>query len=193
MYSLPFEMTEKIRCFGNNNPVYAKYHDEEWGIPVHDDRHLFEMLILEGAQAGLSWETVLMKRDEYRKVFHNFDIKKVAQMSDAELEKALLNPGIIRNRLKVYSARRNARCVLEIIEEHGSLNEYLWSFVHNVSVINRPKDFSEVPVSTPESDALAKALKKKGLNFVGSTILYAFMQAVGMVDDHIESCWKCVQ
>ena len=183
-------MSQKPRCFGNNNPTYAKYHDEEWGIPVHDDRHLFEMLILEGAQAGLSWETILMKRDEYRNVFHNFNIEKVAHMSDDELETILTNPGVIRNRLKVYSTRTNAQVALEIIKEHGSLDHYLWSFVGHTPIINHPTSFEEVPITTTQSDLLSKDLKKRGMKFVGSTIIYAYMQAIGMVNDHTQQCWK---
>ena len=182
----------KIRCFGNKpgQDFYADYHDNEWGIPVHDDRKLFEMLILEGAQAGLSWETVLRKRDGYRHAFHNFDAAKVAAMADVELEALRANKAIIRNKLKIFSARKNARVFLGIQEEYGSFDSFLWHFVDgkpNVGVWHSLKD---VPVTTPESDALSKALKKRGMSFVGSTIMYAYMQAVGMVNDHVEACWK---
>ena len=180
------------RCFGNGvgKEFYAAYHDEEWGVPVHDDRTLFEMLILEGAQAGLSWETVLRKREGYRAAFYHFDVGKVAQMTDAELEAQRQNPDIIRNRLKIYGTRQNARIFLKIQEEFGSIDSYLWRFVDGEPIINHSKDFEEVPVSTPISDALSKDLKKRGMTFVGTTIMYAYMQAVGLVDDHLESCWK---
>ncbi|MBS0625096.1 MAG: DNA-3-methyladenine glycosylase I [Verrucomicrobia bacterium] len=180
------------RCFGNGpgKEFYAEYHDKEWGIPNHDDRHLFEMIVLEGAQAGLSWETVLKKRDEYRKVFHNFDPKKVAAFTDDELEKILLNPGIIRNRRKVFSARDNARAFLEIQKEFGSFDRYVWGFVQNRSIKNHWKEFKELPCRSEESDALSKDLKKRGMNFVGTKIIYSFMQAVGMVIDHPKDCWR---
>jgi len=183
-------MDDRPRCFGQGNPLYAQYHDEEWGIPVHDDRHLFEMLILEGAQAGLSWETVLKKREGYRRVFHGFDVDKVAQMTDAELEALREDPSIIRNRLKIYAARRNARVFQTIQAEFGSFDAYAWAFVGGEPIINNWQKFEEVPVTTPESDAFSKALKKRGMTFVGSTIMYAYMQAVGMVDDHLTTCWK---
>ncbi len=178
------------RCFGNkpNQEIYAKYHDEEWGMPSHDDRHLFEMLILEGAQAGLSWETILKRREGYREAFHDFDPQKVSVMSDQELEALRQNPAIIRNRLKIYSTRQNARVFLQIQKEFGSFEAYLWAFVQNTPIKNHWKNFSEVPAKTSESDALSKDLKKLGMNFVGSTIIYAFMQAVGMVDDHLITC-----
>ncbi len=178
------------RCFGNkpNQTLYAKYHDEEWGIPSHDDRHLFEMLILEGAQAGLSWETILKRREGYRKAFHHFDPKKVSLMTDQELDTLLDNPEIIRNRLKIYSARQNARVFLEIQKEFTSFDAYLWGFVQNTPIRNDWESFSEIPAKTQESDALSKDLKKRGMNFVGSTIMYAFMQAVGLVDDHLTTC-----
>ena len=178
------------RCFGNGEgkKFYANYHDEEWGIPVHEDRHLFEMLILEGAQAGLSWETVLKKREGYRRLFHHFDPSAVAKMSDEELEKLLLDPSIIRNRLKVFGARKNARVFLEIQEEFGCFDHYLWRFVDGKPLVNRWKTWEEVPAKTLESDLLSKDLKKRGMTFVGSTIMYAFMQAVGMVNDHLANC-----
>ncbi len=180
----------KTRCFGNkpNQALYAQYHDKEWGVPSHDDRHLFEMLILEGAQAGLSWETILKRRKGYRRAFHYFDPKKVSTMTDQELDSLLLNPEIIRNRLKIYSARQNARIFLEIQKEFGSFDAYLWGFVQNNPIQNHWQSFSEVPAKIKESDALSKDLKKRGMNFVGSTIMYAFMQAVGMVNDHLVSC-----
>ena len=181
----------KIRCFGGKpgQEFYAAYHDREWGVPVHDDRRLFEMLILEGAQAGLSWETVLKKRDGYRKAFYNFDVQRVARMTDAQLARLRDNPGIIRNRLKIEAARRNARVFLEIQKEFDSFSDYLWRFVGGQPIDKRRQRPQEIPVTTPESDALAKDLKKRGMTFVGSTIIYAYMQAVGLVNDHLESCW----
>jgi len=181
------------RCFGDGpgKEFYAEYHDKEWGKPVYEDRHLFEMLVLEGAQAGLSWETILKRRSEYRRVFHHFDPVKVAKMSDEELNQLLQNPGIIRNRLKVYSARKNALVFLEIQKEFGSFSNYVWKFVDHKPIDRRKKSLKEIPVSTPISDALSKDLKKRGMSFVGSTIMYAFMQAVGLVDDHLIDCPSC--
>jgi len=181
----------KMRCFGGEpgKELYAKYHDHEWGIPNHDDRHLFEMLILEGAQAGLSWETILKRREGYRKAFHHFDPVRVAKMSDPDLEELRKNPEIIRNRLKIYSARQNARVFLQIQKEFGSFDIYLWGFVKGEAIVNHWKHLREAPTKTPESDALSKDLKKRGMSFVGSTIMYAYMQAVGLVDDHIATCW----
>ncbi|HET9032951.1 MAG TPA: DNA-3-methyladenine glycosylase I [Dokdonella sp.] len=169
--------------------AYRRYHDEEWGVPVHDDQRLFEFIVLEGAQAGLSWRTVLGKRDAYRRAFHGFEIAKVAAMSDAQLEKLLLDPGLIRNRLKIFSARNNARAVLAIIEEFGSLDAWLWSFVDGKPLLNQWTSQAEVPATSGISDALSKALHKRGLRFVGSTIIYAFMQATGMVNDHLTTCF----
>lgn len=181
----------KKRCFGSapGKEFYADYHDKEWGIPVYDDRHLFEMLILEGAQAGLSWETILKRREEYRKAFHNFDPIKVAQMSDDELDALLGNQGIIRNRLKIYAARRNALVFLQIQKDFGSFSKYVWNFVSTKSIVTRRQSLKDIPVSTPISDTLSKDLKKRGMTFVGSTIIYAYMQAVGLVDDHLAECW----
>jgi DNA-3-methyladenine glycosylase I len=185
-------LKEKIRCFGNGEgkEFYANYHDEEWGIPVHDDRHLFEMLILEGAQAGLSWETILKRREGYRQAFHKFDPKKVAAMSDSELEAQLQNPQIIRNRLKVFGARTNAQVFLQIQKEFGSFDRYIWKFVNFTPIDISRKSMKEIPCKTAESDALSKDLKKRGMTFVGSTIMYAFMQAIGMVNDHLEGCCR---
>lgn len=182
---------EKKRCFGTKEgqELYAAYHDEEWGIPLHDDHRLFEMLILEGAQAGLSWETVLKRRQGYRKAFHKFDPVKVAKMSDQDLETVLLDPGVIRNRLKVFAARQNALVFLKIQKEFGSFNAYLWDFVSGEPIVNHRKSFKEVPCSSPLSDAISKDLKKRGMTFVGSTIIYAFCQAVGLVNDHLIDCW----
>ena len=181
----------KNRCFGNKpgQEFYASYHDEEWGVPVYDDRLLFEMLTLEGAQAGLSWETVLRKRQGYRRAFHNFDIEAVIAMSDDALEALRQDEGIIRNRLKIYATRKNAIIFKQIKEEFDSFSAYLWRFVDGQPLINDWQSFDEVPVTTPISDAISKDLKKRGMSFVGSTIIYAYMQAVGLVDDHIQSCW----
>ncbi len=182
---------EKKRCFGGQpgKEFYAEYHDREWGIPSHDDAHLFEMLILEGAQAGLSWETILKRREGYREAFYHFDVHKVASMSDQELDDLLLNEKIIRNRLKVYSARKNARVFLEIQKTFGSFDSYLWGFVNGKPIVNAWNQFQEMPAKTSESDALSKDLKKRGMTFVGSTIMYAYMQAVGLVNDHLKDCW----
>ncbi len=185
-------MKVKKRCFGGEEgkEYYARYHDEEWGIPSHDDRHLFEMLILEGAQAGLSWETVLKKREGYRKAFYHFNPAKVAAMTDRELLQLHQNPAIIRNKLKIAAARRNARVFLEIQKEFGSFDAYAWGFVRGRPLKHRKRTLKELPPTTPESDALSKDLKKRGMTFVGSTIIYAFMQAVGMADDHLIDCWR---
>jgi DNA-3-methyladenine glycosylase I len=181
----------KIRCFGGSpgKEFYAHYHDHEWGIPSHNDQHLFEMLILEGAQAGLSWETVLKKREGYRRAFHNFDPAKVAAMSDNALENLRHNPEIIRNRLKIYGTRQNACAFLRIQEEFGSFDSYLWSFVNGKPIQNHWSRFENVPSLTPVSDTLSKDLKKRSMTFVGSTIIYAYMQAIGMVNDHLITCW----
>lgn len=182
----------KSRCFGNKpgQEYYADYHDNEWGIPAHDDQHLFEMLILEGAQAGLSWETILKRREGYRKAFANFDPRKVAHMTDEQLESLRHNPEIIRNRLKIYAARTNAHIFLKIQQEFGSFDKYVWSFVNGTPIINQWQTLKDTPTTTPQSDALSKDLKKRGMTFVGSTIMYAFMQAIGMVNDHSVACWR---
>ncbi|MCE1228380.1 MAG: DNA-3-methyladenine glycosylase I [Firmicutes bacterium] len=172
---------------------YVAYHDEEWGVPNHDDHHLFEMLVLEGAQAGLSWITILRKREAYRRVFHGFDPARVAAMTDAELEAALGDPGIVRNRLKVFSARDNARAFLAVQQEFGSFHAFAWAFVGGAPKVNHPRTLAEVPAVTPEAEAFSKALKRRGFRFVGPTIMYAYMQAVGMVDDHVATCWKRVR
>ncbi|NKB47033.1 MAG: DNA-3-methyladenine glycosylase I [Legionellales bacterium] len=171
-------------------PHYIQYHDEEWGVPVHDDHKHFEMLSLEGAQAGLSWETILRRRAGYRQAFHQFDPVKVAQMSDAQLMEQLQNPAIIRNRLKVFSVRKNAQAFLTIAEEFGSFDQYIWQFVDGEPQVNHWQTLAQVPASTPNSDALSKDLKRRGMSFVGSTILYAYMQAIGMVNDHTTDCWR---
>lgn len=176
------------RCFGDGNPLYEAYHDQEWGAPVHDDTHLFEMLILEGAQAGLSWELILRRREGYRKAFHRFDPKLVADMTDQELEVLTQNPAIIRNRRKIFSARQNARVFLDIQKEFGSFDTFVWAFVHNAPIVNHWKMREEIPSSSPISDQLSKELKNRGMSFVGTTIIYAYMQAVGMVNDHLVDC-----
>ncbi|MEZ7956441.1 MAG: DNA-3-methyladenine glycosylase I [Rubritalea sp.] len=177
------------RCeWVTEDPLYLDYHDHQWGVPLHDDRELFEMLILEGAQAGLSWITVLKKRAHYKKVFHDFEVHKVASMTDKQLEKLLLDPGIIRNRLKVYGTRKNALATLRLIQETGTLDNYLWSWVDHKPIINRFKKHTEIPNSTPLSEKISKDLKKRGFTFVGPTIIYAYMQAIGMVNDHTIDC-----
>jgi DNA-3-methyladenine glycosylase I len=181
----------KTRCeWCGEDPLYAEYHDKVWGVPVHDDRTLFEFLILEGAQAGLSWITILKKQGNYQKAFDNFDAEKVARYSDADVARLLEDPGIVRNRLKVASAIRNARGVLAIREEFGSLDAYLWDFLDGKPLRNAWKSLSEIPASTTLSDQISKDMKNRGFNFVGSTIIYAFMQATGMVNDHLVDCFR---
>lgn len=180
------------RCswVGTGKDFYDHYHDTEWGVPVHDDQHLFEMLILEGAQAGLSWETILKRREGYRKAFRKFDVKKVARMTDEELEKLMHDEGIIRNRLKIFGARKNALAFIEIQKEFGSFDAYLWRFVGGKPLQNKRTGLGDIPATTPESDALSKDLKKRGMTFVGSTIIYAYMQGIGMVNDHATGCFR---
>lgn len=169
---------------------YIQYHDEEWGVPVHDDQTHFEFLILEGAQAGLSWATVLKKRENYRKLFANFDAKKVAEFDQSKIEELLQNPGIIRNKLKVNATVINAQKFLEVQKEFGSFDQYIWSFVNHKPIINQLKSMKDAPATSTESDALSKDLKKRGFKFVGSTIIYAHMQACGLVNDHLTSCFR---
>lgn len=182
---------EQKRCAWVNlkNPLYLEYHDKEWGRPVHNDIRHFEMITLEGAQAGLSWETVLKKRERYREVFAGFDAKKVAKFTPAKVERLLLDPGIIRNRLKVESTIANAKAFLKIQKEFSSFDKYVWQFVGGRPIVNKFKTLKEYPTSTKESDCLSKDLKKRGFRFVGTTIIYAYMQAIGMVDDHLVSCF----
>jgi DNA-3-methyladenine glycosylase I len=184
-------LDNKPRCFGSkdNQKLYADYHDNEWGVPVHNDTLHFEMLILEGAQAGLNWETILKKREGYRKAFKGFNPQLVAKMTDDELNNLLQDDSIIRNRLKVYGTRKNAQAFLKIQKEHKTFDKYVWEFVGGQPIVNHWKSFKEVPTTTPESDALSKSLKKYGMTFVGPTIIYAYMQAVGMVFDHLTDCW----
>ncbi len=184
----------KKRCgWCSDDPLYIEYHDQEWGVPAHDDRHLFEMLILEGAQAGLSWITILKKRENYRQAFDQFDPVKVAAYTDADVQRLLSNAGIVRNRLKIAAAIKNARGVLQIQQEFGSLDRYLWGFVDYRPVQNCWENLKMVPVQTDASVRMSKDLKKRGFGFVGPTICYAFMQAVGMVNDHEQGCFRHAQ
>ncbi|MCO4844535.1 MAG: DNA-3-methyladenine glycosylase I [Sulfurovum sp.] len=179
------------RCkWCEKDPLYVAYHDDEWGIPVHNDRLLFEFLILEGAQAGLSWLTILKKRENYRKAFHSFDYETIANYDEADIERLLSDPGIVRNRLKIESAIKNARGVITIQKEFGSLDAYLWNYVDGTPILNEWKSMAELPVKTEISEMMSKDLKKRGFNFVGPTICYAFMQAVGMVNDHTTDCFR---
>jgi DNA-3-methyladenine glycosylase I len=180
-----------VRCaWAGSSEAMRRYHDEEWGAPQHDDRALFELLVLEGAQAGLSWSTVLNKRENYGRLFHGFDIDRVSRMTDAELTELLADPGLIRNRLKIFSARDNARAALQAIAEFGSFDAFLWSFVDGKPIVNHWSEMSQVPALTEASDRLSRALRKRGFRFVGSTICYAFMQATGMVNDHLVRCFR---
>lgn len=183
-------MEQVKRCAWAKTPLSIEYHDTEWGVPVHDDRTLFEFLTLEGAQAGLSWETILKKRDAYRSAFANFDPVRVARFSPAQIERLLLNPGIVRNRLKIESTIRNAKAFLAIQREFASFDAYLWRFVGGKPIVNHWRILQKVPARTRESDALSSDLLKRGFKFVGSTICYAFMQAIGMVNDHTTYCFR---
>jgi len=179
------------RCgWCGTDPLYVAYHDEEWGVPVHDDRRLFEKLVLEGAQAGLSWITILRKREAYRRLYHGFDVQRVAAMADAELEAIFLDPGIVRNRLKVFGARKNALAFLAVQAEFGSFDAYLWPFVGGRTQVNHPQTLADIPSVSPEAEALRRDLKKRGFTFVGPTIMYAYLQSMGLVDDHLATCWK---
>ena len=173
-------------CLGNE--LYVRYHDEEWGVPSHDDRHLFEMLILEGAQAGLSWLTILKKRDNYRRAYHDFDVTRIARYGDKDVARLVADEGIVRNRLKIAASILNAKATLAVQKEFGSLDAFLWQFVNGKPIKNRRRVMNEIPARSIESDAMSKALLQRGFKFVGSTICYAFMQAVGMVNDHIVNC-----
>jgi len=187
-------MVEKKRCgWCTSQELDRIYHDKEWGVPVYDDTLLFEMLILEGAQAGVSWHVVLKKRERYQKVFHQFDIDKAARLTDKALEKALLDPGLIRNRLKIYSVRSNARAVKKVQEEFGSFAKYIWGFVDGKPIQNKWKTMKQVPAKTDISLAMSKDLKKRGFKFIGDTICYAYMQGVGMVNDHSLDCYRYEQ
>jgi DNA-3-methyladenine glycosylase I len=183
-------MPNVSRCRWATTDLSIPYHDTEWGVPLHDDQRLFEFLILEGAQAGLSWETILKKRESYRKAFDDFDPERIARYNAKKLDKLMADPGIIRNRLKVDSAVSNAKAFLKIRDDVGSFDKYIWSFVDGKPRVNKWRDPGDVPASTPQSDAMSKDLKKRGFRFVGSTICYAFMQATGMVNDHAVSCFR---
>lgn len=181
----------KTRCaWSEGLEIYERYHDEEWGVPVYDDQLLFQKLILDGFQAGLSWLTILKKRENFIVAFDQFDYHKIAKYDEAKIQELLGNAGIVRNKLKVRGTVLNAQLTIDIINETGSFSDYLWSFVDGKPIINNWKSMAEVPATSKESDAMSKALKKKGFKFVGSTIIYAFMQAVGMVDDHVQDCWR---
>src|SRR5689334_10226597 len=181
------------RCSWATTPAMIAYHDREWGVPQHDDRVLFEFLVLEGAQAGLSWSTILNKRAHYRRVFEDFDPVKLARWSDARIEKALADPGIVRNRLKVVSVRTNAKAFIAVQKEWGSFDAYLWRWVDGKPVVNRPKSLKDVPAKTELSDRISKDLLKRGFKFVGSTIVYAYLQAMGVVDDHVQDCFRAAR
>ncbi|MGH2567204.1 MAG: DNA-3-methyladenine glycosylase I [Bacteroidota bacterium] len=182
------------RCaWANGDPLYVIYHDREWGVPVHDDRKLFEMLVLEGAQAGLSWITILKKRENYRRAFDTFDAKKIARYDKKKIQKLMKNDGIVRNRLKIEAAIRNAKVFLEVQKEFDSFDEYIWQFVGGKQKVNRWKSLKQIPPTTPQSEAMSRDLKKRGFKFVGSTICYAFMQACGLENDHVTSCFRYKQ
>ncbi len=194
MAYMPFYGKEYIMClkrceWAGSDPVYIAYHDNEWGKTEHDDRKLFEMLILEGMQAGLSWITILKKRENFCKAFDNFDAEKIAEYGEEKIAELLADAGIIRNKLKINAAVANAKAFLEVQREFGSFDKFIWSYVDNTAIVNRPKTLADVPASTPLSDKISKDLKKRGFKFVGTTIIYSFMQAVGMVDDHVISCF----
>lgn len=183
---------KKKRCkwVNPNSKIYIKYHDKEWGVPVHNDKKLFEMLALEGAQAGLSWITILKKRNNYKKAFDNWNYKKIAKYNDKKIKELLENKGMIRNKLKINSTIKNAKIFLQIQKEFGSFNKYIWKFVNNRPIQNKHKSIKEIPTKTEISDKISKDLKKRGMSFVGSTIIYSFMQAVGMVNDHTTDCYR---
>jgi DNA-3-methyladenine glycosylase I len=188
-----FAPDRRPRCgwaYAGMGPEYIAYHDEEWGVPVRDDRRLFEFLVLEGAQAGLSWSTILRKRAGYREAFADFDAERVARFDSRRVEKLMLFPGIVRNRLKIQAAIGNARCFLQVQEDFGSFAAYSWAFVGGQPIVNRWRDMKQLPATSPESDAFSKDLKKRGFKFVGSTIMYAHMQATGMVNDHLVTCFR---
>ena len=182
---------EPVRCaWAGTDPAMIAYHDREWGVPVHDDRRLFEFLILEGAQAGLSWSTILRRRDAYRRAYRDFDPAKVARFGERDVARLLADDGIIRNKAKIAWSIRNAKAFLAVLREHGTFAAYLWAFAGGKPHVNRPRDGSSVPATTPLSDALSKDLRKRGFGFVGSTICYAFLQAVGVVNDHVARCFR---
>lgn len=182
-------MQKKInRCFGNGKDFYEEYHDKEWGVPCYSDQMLFELLILEGAQAGLSWELILKRRENYRKLFYNFDPKTVAEMTDQELEVIVTNPLIIRNKRKIYSARENAKVFLKIQKEFGSFSKFIWAYSSHKPTVNHWEDLKSVPCSSPLSDQISKELKRRGMSFVGTKIIYSYLQAIGVINDHLVDC-----
>ena len=187
---VPKPHATETRCPWPTKPLDIEYHDTEWGVPVHDDRHLFEMLILEGAQAGLNWSTILAKRENYREAFDGFDVERIARYTPRKVAQLLANPGIVRNRLKIAATIQNAKTRIAVVEECGSLDALLWSFVNGKPIQNRRRSMKDVPARTPESDAMSKELLRRGFKFVGSTICYAFMQATGMVNDHLTCCFR---
>jgi DNA-3-methyladenine glycosylase I len=184
--------TEPVRCAwaSGGDPLYEAYHDEEWGVPLHDERALFELLCLEGAQAGLAWITILRKREGYRSAFHGFDPQRVAAMTDADLERRLGDPGIVRNRLKVYAARTNAAAFLDVQAEHGSFDGYLWNWVDGTPIRNAWRDTGELPAKTPLAESISRDLRRRGFTFVGPTIVYAYLQSTGVVNDHVVTCFR---
>lgn len=184
------QSADPIRCAWARNELSIKYHDEEWGVATHDDRRLFEFLILEGAQAGLSWDTILKKRENYRAAFDGFEARRIARYDRRKMQSLLRDQGIIRNRLKIESAVQNAKAFLKVQEEFGSFDRYIWQFTNGVPIVNSWRTLKQVPAGTPLSDAMSKELRKRGFNFVGSTICYAFMQATGMVNDHLMDCFR---
>ncbi len=186
-------MKKRCNWSSEENSLMTKYHDEEWGVPVHDDRHLFEVLVLDGAQAGLSWSTIINKRENYRRAFDNFDVKKVAKYDAKKVKELLGNEGIVRNKLKIASAIRNAKVFIEIQKEFGSFDLYIWGFTKGKPIVNKRKSMKEVPATTELSDTISKDLKERGMNFVGSTIVYAIMQAIGIVNDHEIGCFRYKQ
>lgn len=189
----PTTAATKIRCHWASNAMNTGYHDDEWGVPLHDDRALFELLILEGAQAGLSWDTILKKRPHYREVFDGFDAEKIVRYDQKKIHELLKDPGIVRNKLKIAATIGNAKAFLEVRDQFGSFDKYIWTFVAGVPKVNAWKVHKQVPAKTPASDALSKDLQKRGFRFVGSTICYAFMQAAGMVNDHLVGCFRYEQ
>jgi DNA-3-methyladenine glycosylase I len=187
-------IVDNRRCaWCGDDPLYQQYHDREWGVPCRDDQTLFEFVVLEGAQAGLSWITILRKRESYRQAFANFDVRKVAAFDDTDVERLLKNPGIVRNRLKVASTISNARHFIDLQNEHGSFSNYIWGFVDNLPIVNHWSSLAQIPASTELSDKISKEMKKRGFKFFGTTICYAFLQAVGVVNDHTRDCFRCGQ
>ena len=182
-------MTDNTSCnWPSGDPLMIKYHDEEWGVPLHDDRKIFEFMLLDAFQAGLSWKTVLHKRENFRRAFDNFDVVKIANYGDADYDRLLADPGIIRNRAKIRGSIQNAMCFLEVQKEFGTFDKYIWQFTRGTTIMNRWNSLDQLPASSPESDAMSRDLKSRGFKFVGSTICYAFMQAAGMVNDHLVTC-----